>query len=78
MSAKVSEKQQKISKFGETGSSIKEFLRECRVEFGKISWPQRKELVESTWVVLATIFIISLFVLVCDQVLAAVLNFIMK
>lgn len=65
----------------QTGSTIKSlggFLREVRAEFGKISWPQRKELFESTWVVTALILALSAFVLVCDQVLMAFLRLLMR
>ena len=77
MNTEGSEKQ-KTDKFAGGVNSVVEFFRECTVEFGKISWPQRKELVESTWVVLATIAIISVFILVCDQILSAVMQFLMK
>ena len=59
------------------GSRIKSlggFLREVRVEFGKITWPQRKELFESTWVVAGVILVISGFVFLCDQVLVRLVN----
>lgn len=50
------------------------FVRDCRVEFGKISWPLRKELVASTKVVAAAIFIVTLFIFVCDKVLFWILQ----
>ena len=49
------------------------FIRDCRTECGKITWPQRKELMDSTWVVGAMILLLSVFVFVCDQVLLALL-----
>ena len=55
--------------------SLGTFLRDCRAEFGKISWPGRKELVESTWAVAAMILLLSVFVLVCDQVVTGVIRF---
>ncbi len=54
------------------------FLREVRVEFGKITWPQRKELFESTWVVAALILALSGFVLVCDQILLGLMRWLMR
>jgi len=77
MNKKVSENQE-TNKVKEKMGSVAEFFRECNVEFGKISWPQRKELVESTWVVLATLSIISVFILVCDQILGAIMRAIMN
>ena len=58
-----------MSKIAEEFNSFGNFLRECRAEVGKITWPPRKQLVESTWVVGALILMLSLFVLVCDRVL---------
>ena len=58
-----------MSKIADEFNSFGDFLRECRAEVGKITWPPRKQLVESTWVVAALILALSLFVLVCDRVL---------
>ena len=58
-----------MSKIGDNTKALGGFLRECRVEFSKITWPSRKELVESTWVVAAMVLLVSLFVLLCDQLL---------
>jgi len=46
-----------------------EFLREVRVEAGKVSWPSRKELRDSTGVVIVMTMIMSLIVFVLDQIL---------
>ena len=59
-----------MSKIADELKSFGNFLRECRAEMGKITWPPRRQLVESTWVVAALILALSLFVLVCDRVLA--------
>jgi len=59
---------------GSRMKSLGGFLRDVRVEFGKITWPQRKELFESTWVVAGVILIISGFVFLCDQVLVRLVN----
>jgi len=67
-----------MSQTGSTIRSLGGFLREVRVEFGKIDWPKRKELFESTWVVGAVILVLSGFVLVCDQVLLALLRLLMN
>ena len=58
-----------MSKIADEFKSFGNFLRECRAEVGKITWPPRRQLVESTWVVGALILMLSLFVLVCDRVL---------
>jgi len=63
-----------MSNIGEEVKALGSFFRDCRTEFGKIAWPKRKELVDSTWVVAAVIMLLSLFVFVSDQVLTQVLK----
>ena len=63
-----------MSKIADELKSFGNFLRECRAEMGKITWPPRKQLVESTWVVAALILALSVFVLVCDRVLVWVVS----
>ena len=58
-----------MSKIADETRSFGNFLRECRAEVGKITWPPRRQLIESTWVVGALILMLSLFVLACDRVL---------
>ncbi len=45
-----------------------EFFKDVRVEIGKISWPNRHELQESTIVVIITVVLITIFVGTVDQV----------
>ena len=63
-----------MSKIADELKSFGNFLRECRAEMGKITWPPRRQLVESTWVVAALILALSVFVLVCDRALAWVVT----
>jgi len=45
-----------------------EFLKESRVELGKISWPTRNELRESTIVVIISVILITIFIGAVDQI----------
>ena len=45
------------------------YLGEVRVEFKKITWPNRQELVESTYVVITFIVILAIVVLCCDKII---------
>ena len=67
-----------MSKVADNVKSFGNFLRECRVEIGKISWPGRKELVGSVWVVAGLIVMLSAFVFLCDRVLASALKFLVS
>ena len=45
---------------------LKEFFREVKVEIKKVVFPSRDELTGSTWVVIITVVIISIFLGVVD------------
>lgn len=45
---------------------VKEFFREVKVEVKKVVFPTREELIGSTWVVIITVIIISLFLGIID------------
>ncbi len=52
------------------------YLGEVSVEFKKIAWPDRQELVDSTVVVISFIVILALVVLCCDKVIQFLLQLI--
>ena len=54
--------------------NIGTYLSEVSVEFRKISWPDRQELVDSTLVVLSFIVIMAVVVLCCEKVIELVLQ----
>ena len=58
--------------------NIGAYLSEVSVEFKKISWPDRQELIDSTVVVLSFIVILAVVVLCCDKVIDFVLQLIHK
>jgi preprotein translocase subunit SecE len=45
---------------------IKEFYREVKVETKKVVFPSKDELLGSTWVVIITILIVSVFLGIVD------------
>jgi len=52
------------------------FLGDVGTEFRKTSWPERRELMESTIVVISFIVVLSVVVLACDEVIRFVLKLI--
>jgi len=52
------------------------YLGEVGVEFKKIAWPERQELVDSTVVVISFIVILAVVVLCCDKAIQLVLQLI--
>jgi len=51
------------------------FLHDVRVEMGKVTWPTRKDLAQSTLVVLVAVAIAAVYVLVVDQAFLRVVDF---
>ena len=58
-------------------SNAKNFFEEVKLELGKVTWPARKETIATTWVVVAIIIIISLYLGACDVVLAKLMRLIL-
>jgi preprotein translocase subunit SecE len=58
------------------GQRVHAFLEEVGAEFRRVTWPERQELIESTVVVIVFIVMLAIVVLVYDQVIQAVLQFI--
>lgn len=53
------------------------FLKEVRVESTKVTWPSRKELKESTIVVVIAVTAIAIFIGAADRILSYLLSFIL-
>ncbi|OGW77003.1 MAG: preprotein translocase subunit SecE [Omnitrophica bacterium RIFCSPLOWO2_02_FULL_45_16] len=54
------------------------FLKDVKLEMGKVSWSTRDELIGSTIVVLVSLTILSIFIGICDIVLSTIVNVIMS
>ena len=50
-------------------NKLKEFFRDVKVEIKKVVFPTKEELIGSTWVVIITVIVISLFLGVVDLAL---------
>jgi preprotein translocase subunit SecE len=57
---------------------ITKFLRDVRVEMGKVTWPTRKDLAQSTLVVLVAVAIATAYTGVLDVVFEKALNFVVN
>ena len=47
-----------------------QFVRQVRREFGRVTWPSRKETMISTGMVMVTVFLAAAFFMLVDQFLA--------
>jgi len=54
------------------------FLREVRVEMKKVTWPQKKEIIGSTAVVIVASVLVSFFLGFVDLILQRLLGVILK
>ncbi len=59
-------------------AKIQSFLTEVLVELKKVSWPTRKELVDSTWIVLISSIALTVFIGVTDFALSEFLSLIIN
>ena len=51
-------------------TAITDYVKDVRVEMSKVTWPTRRELRESTLVVIVMVFVISIFIGVVDRALS--------
>lgn len=56
---------------------IKQFFSDVALEGKRVNWPARKELVDSTLVVIVFIILLAVIIMVCDEVIRRVLSFIL-
>jgi len=59
-------------------NKIVKFVNEVKIELKKVSWSTRKELINSTIVVIVSVFILAVFIGICDLVWSNAINFILK
>jgi len=57
---------------------IKRYLREVWSELGRVSWPQKKEIIASTAVVILCTFIVAFFLGIVDVILQRLLGYLIK
>ena len=57
---------------------IKTFIGEIRTELAKVSWTSRHQLIESTKVVLMSIFLLALFIGACDFLLSRLMQWMLR
>ncbi|HSW63709.1 MAG TPA: preprotein translocase subunit SecE [Dissulfurispiraceae bacterium] len=57
---------------------IKAFFNEVKIEGKKVNYPQREELIGSTWVVIVTVFAMSFYLGGVDFILAKIVNLMIR
>ena len=59
-------------------NKVKQFFREVKFEIKKVVFPTKDELVGSTWVVIITVVVISLFLGVIDLSLSELVGVVLR
>ena len=59
-------------------NKIANFLREVKIELGKVTWSTKSELISSTAVVIISVIMLAVFIAICDFILLRFINLILK
>ncbi len=57
---------------------VREFFHDVLVEFRKVSWPSRREVVGSTTVVIVVVLVLAVFLAAVDIGLSRLVGFILR
>ena len=57
---------------------IKNFFEEVKIEAKKVNYPSKDELIGSTWVVITTVLIVSVFLGIVDLSLARIVRLLVR
>ena len=54
------------------------FLGEVKTEMKKVSWSSRKELISSTWVVIVSVFLLTIFIGIVDFIISQAVKLVIR
>ncbi len=57
---------------------IKEFFKEVKIEVKKVVYPKKEELIGSTWVVIITVIVVSVFLGIVDLGLSKMVSWALR
>lgn len=57
---------------------VKNFFSEVKIEAKKVNYPSKEELIGSTWVVVITVFMVSLFLGMVDISLSKIVSLVVR
>ena len=58
--------------------SLVNFIKEARAELRKVTWPNRKQLISSTIVVMITVVLVAIFLGIVDLVFSRIVTMILQ
>jgi preprotein translocase subunit SecE len=59
-------------------SKVGNFLNEVKTEMKKVSWSTKKELIDSTRIVIVTVFLLAVFIGVIDFIISRAVNSVIR
>jgi preprotein translocase subunit SecE len=59
-------------------NKVANFLKEVKIELGKVSWSSREDLTSSAIVVITSMFLLGIFIWICDFVFVRMVNVVIK
>jgi preprotein translocase subunit SecE len=59
-------------------NKVREFFHDVLVEFRKVSWPSRREVMGSTTVVIVVVLVLAVFLWAVDSALAQLVRLILR
>jgi len=59
-------------------ANVQKFIGEVTVELKKVSWSTKQELIDATWIVLISTFVLGIYIGVIDFVLSKFLGLIIR
>jgi preprotein translocase subunit SecE len=62
----------------ETRRKVREFFHDVLVEFRRVSWPTRKEVMGSTSVVIVMVIVLAVFLAVVDHALTWLVRLVLR
>ena len=57
-----------------TKNAITTYLKGVKTEWGKITWPERQQVIVETFFVVAIVFVFTVFIFFIDKIFEAVLS----
>jgi preprotein translocase subunit SecE len=59
-------------------NKVKEFLKEVRSEWNKVSFPTRQEVMGTTAVVMVASFIVAIYLAIADMIILRIYQFVIR
>ena len=59
-------------------NKVVKFVNEVKLELKKVSWSTRRELINSTIIVIVSVILLAIFIGTCDLVWSNVINFVLR